>query len=77
MALGIAVAGSALTFQNAIQTTVPAFEGSGSDFTVLFQGLVIVGGTAGTLLLQFTQNSAVASNTLIRAQSYGTLIRVA
>lgn len=75
--MGIPVAGANITYQNLIQTSNPTFEGAGADFTVLFMGLIVVGVNAGTLALQFAQATANASNTILRAQTYGVLHRVA
>lgn len=57
-----------------IQTDTPGF-GAGAlsgttDDAVVLNGLVIVGGTGGTLQMQWAQNTANASNTIMRANSF-------
>ncbi len=50
--------------------------GAATDLAYDAWGLVIVGSTAGTLQLQWSQNTANASNTFSRAGSYLTLLKV-
>lgn len=55
---------------NNTQSTILALGGFASDLSVMLDGIVLVGGTAGNLQLQFAQNTANSSNTLIRSGSY-------
>lgn len=57
------------------QTTVAAVSGTGADATIQVEGLVVVSSTAGTLQLQWAQNTLNASNTIVRADSTMRLIR--
>lgn len=58
----------------------PGFAGGGqggtTDDAVEFTGLLIMGSSSGTLQGQFAQNTANASNTVLKAGSHGTLIRL-
>lgn len=58
------------------QTTIPAIDGQGVDVAAVLTGIVIVSTTAGTLTLQWAQNTANASNTIVRAGSYLRLRKV-
>lgn len=60
-----------------IQTSNPALEGAGADRTAIMWGRVIVSSTAGTLQLQWAQNTANASNTTLLAGSYIRLTQIA
>ncbi len=51
------------------QTTTAAMSTTGADATFQVEGLVRVGSTAGTLQVQWAQNTLEASNTIVRADS--------
>jgi hypothetical protein len=51
------------------QTTTAAVSGTGADAVIQVEGLVKVSSTAGTLKLQWAQNTLNASNTIVRADS--------
>lgn len=53
-----------------IQTSNPALEGAGADRTAIMWGTVSVSTTAGTLQCQWAQNTANASDTKMRVDSY-------
>lgn len=59
-----------------VQTDVPVIPGIGSNQPVRVSGLVVVGSTAGSLRLQWAQNTANASDTIVRANSYLILRKV-
>lgn len=59
-----------------IQTDVPLINTTGADQPWIAEGLVIVDSTAGTLQLQWAQNTANASDTIVRAGSYLRLLRM-
>ncbi len=72
------------SFQNTHvdQTTVPGFNGGGhgainSLDTIGFDGLIVTSTTSGTLQLQWAQNTANASNTIVKANSFISLLKVA
>jgi hypothetical protein len=44
--------------------------GTGNDLIAKISGILVVAGTAGNLQLQWAQNTANASNTIVRAGSY-------
>ena len=50
-----------------------AIDGPGADDEFFIEGVVIVGGTTGTLRYRWAQNTANASNTIVRANSSLTL----
>lgn len=50
--------------------------GDGTDLPVWLKGSVIVGSTAGTLQLQWAQNTANASNTTLNIYSRGVLRKI-
>jgi hypothetical protein len=50
---------------------------SGADESALLIGVLVVSTTAGTLQLQWAQNGAIASDTIVYANSYLRLRRVA
>jgi len=52
------------------------FEGFNLDMFARVNGILVVGGTAGTLRLQWAQNTANASNTTVRQYSWLRLIKV-
>ena len=62
---------------NLDQTTTVTIEGNASAQGAVFQGIIIVGSTAGTLQLQWAQGTATASNTTVSAGSYLMLTKVA
>lgn len=49
------------------QTSTPAMDGGASDDEFMIRGVVTVSSTAGNLQLQYAQNTANASNTVIKA----------
>lgn len=59
-----------------IETTVPALGTLGSDQILRADGIVIVSSTAGTLQLQWAQNTANASNTTVKTGSHLILRRL-
>lgn len=54
-----------------------ALDGTGADASVLVKGLFIMSTTAGGLQLQWAQNTANASDTIVRTGSYMRLRKVA
>lgn len=58
------------------ETGIPVNDGTGGTFACTLQGTVTTSSTAGTLQLQWAQNTANASNTLVRVGSYLSLSRV-
>lgn len=72
----IAVGGTnEFTFQSD-QSTVQILEGPAGRRTFFARGLVLVGGTAGTLQLQWAQNTANASDTTVYQNSFLRLDRM-
>lgn len=70
-AYGIATGSTTLAQFNNIQTTVLSIGGFSSDLSVVFEGTVLVGTTAGTLQFQFAQNTLKSGNgAIVRAQSF-------
>jgi len=59
-----------------IETTTATYDGQGARSPIYIDGLVVVGGTPGTLQLQWAQNTANASDTKVLAGSYGTLSKI-
>ena len=57
--------------QIGIMTTaaVSGVTGTGADAYVMLKALISIGGTAGTVQLRWAQNTANASNTIVRANS--------
>lgn len=51
-------------------TTVAAFSGVAADQVLIIQGFLAVSATAGTLQLQWAQNTLNVSNTSVKANSY-------
>ncbi len=70
-------AGAIRTTGNLLETTVPVICGSGGDLNAAYTGMVITGVNAGTLTLQWAQNSATGSNSTVYAGSFLTIKRVA
>jgi len=58
------------------ETGVGIVEGAGADRSIIINGTVAVGGTAGTLQLQWAQNTANLSNTVVKAGSYLELVEI-
>jgi hypothetical protein len=58
------------------QTVVAAMSGTAADIVIQVEGLVIVSSTAGTLQMQWAQNTANASNTILRTNSTMRLIKL-
>jgi hypothetical protein len=52
------------------QTSTPGIEGQAAIKGILITGVVITSSTAGTLQLQWAQNTANVSNTLLKAGSH-------
>lgn len=70
-------AGAVRIAGNLLETSVPAIVGSGGDVAVFYTGMVITGVNAGTLQLQWAQNTLTASNSTVYAGSFLTIKRVA
>jgi hypothetical protein len=66
------------TFLGYYETEVntPVLDGAGAAVGVLLKGTVIVAATAGTLQLQWAQNTLTAANTVVQAGSYIRLRRI-
>lgn len=75
--IGYDAAGTLVSNGNFAETTVLQLGGTGADAHYSIWAIVTVSSTAGTLQLQWAQNTANASNTVFRAGSYGRLIRIA
>ncbi len=58
------------------ETDVASIGGDGTDRYVIVNGIVATVGTAGTLRLQWAQNTADASNTQVRDNSFGVLYQI-
>lgn len=58
-------------------TATSATSGIAADQIILVQGVVVVSTTAGNLQLQWAQNTANASNTIVGSNSYMMLTKVA
>jgi hypothetical protein len=71
-----AAGGAVFLGYSEIQTSVPVIDGQGAAVAALLKGTVIVFSTAGTLQLQWAQNTANASNTVVAAGSYIRLRRI-
>jgi hypothetical protein len=72
---------TALAYQNlssVAATNVITFGGNGTGTALCawLNGIVTVGGTTGTMKLQWAQNTSDATNTRMLAASYGTLWRL-
>jgi hypothetical protein len=67
----------ALTVASFTQASTPAIGGLGADAPQHFHGMVTNSTNAGTLQLQFAQNTSNAGNTTLKAGSYGVLTRLA
>ena len=75
--IGVDLAGAIVNRGNLIQTSVLAQGGAaGVEIHLAVFGVVVVGGTAGTLRLQWAQNTSDAGSTIVRAGSYGRLLKV-
>lgn len=69
--------GGAVQFRGGYtQATVLATGGTAAEEYLTLTGIVTVGVNAGTLQLQWAQNTANASNTIVRAGSYGVLTQI-
>lgn len=71
----VPLAGTAFAMFVQIQTDTPQSEGGAADRALHAWGKVLVSTTAGTLRLQWAQSTSNASDTIVRAGSYLTLIR--
>lgn len=63
-------AGAFTVVANLSQSSTASIGGTGSDSFQMFQGTIVTSSTAGTLQLQWAQDTANASNTIVRAGSY-------
>lgn len=70
-------AGAIRVSGNLLETSVPVICGSGGDLNADYTGMVITGVNAGTLQLQWAQNTLTASNSTVYNGSFLTLKRVA
>jgi hypothetical protein len=70
-------AGAIRTTGNLLETSIPVICGSGGDLNAAYTGMVITGVNAGTLQLQWAQNSATGSNSTVYNGSFLTIKRVA
>lgn len=70
-------AGAVRITGNLTETSVPAICGSGADLMAVYTGMVIVGVNAGTLTLQWAQNTSTGSNSTVYAGSFLTIKRTA
>lgn len=71
-------AGSATLYTGALPWSgTGSNEGQGADVYTKFSGILITGANAGTLQFQWAQNTANASNTIVRAASFLSLLRMA
>lgn len=71
-----AAGGGTFLGYNEIETSVPAVDGAGAAVGVLLKGTVFVSATAGTLQLQWAQQTLNASNTIVQTGSYIRLKRI-
>lgn len=69
-------AGSLTVAANLTQSSVQAIGGTAGDSFQAFRGVIIVSTTAGTVQLQWAQNTADVSNTKVLAGSYLILTRI-
>lgn len=60
-----------------MSTTLSGVTGAGANSAVIIHSLILVGSTAGTIQWQWAQNTANASNTIVRAGSSLLLSRMA
>ncbi len=70
-------AGAIRTTGNLTETSVPAICGSGGDLNADYTGVMVVGVNAGSLTLQWAQNTSTGSNSTVYAGSFLTIKRVA
>lgn len=70
-------AGAVRIVGNLTEASVPAICGSGTDLMAVYTGMVIVGVNAGTLQLQWAQNTSTGSNSTVYAGSFLTIKRTA
>lgn len=69
--IAIPAGGAALTIQSGTLGTVFTGEGAGADRAMVVQGWVLLGGTNdGTLKVEWAQNTANPSNTVVKAGSW-------
>lgn len=57
------------------EATTQALGGTGANIAAQVKGIVTIAGTGGTLQLQWAQNTSNASDTTVKAGSYGVLTR--
>jgi hypothetical protein len=67
----------AVTFDAGALSAVLNWNGTGGNSHYMLWGILTVAPTAGTLQLQWAQGTLTASNTIMRAGSYGKLTRIA
>lgn len=58
------------------EATTAVYDGQGANAPIYIDGRVVVGATAGTLGIEWAQNTANASATTVLAGSFGLLFRV-
>lgn len=58
------------------ESSTPTLGGTGGNVAALITGRVVTAATAGTLQLQWAQNTANGSDTIVRAGSHGVLTRL-
>ena len=75
--IAIPAGGAGLTIQSGTVGTVFTGEGAGADRAMVVQGWISLGGTNnGTLKVEWAQNTADASNTQVKANSWLELRRI-
>lgn len=74
---GAAVGGALTGDANFAWATNVIYGGSGSDMIAMLQGTLIAGGTAGSLQLQWAQNTLEVSNTTVFMRSWLRLTAIA
>lgn len=70
------IGSSPFTYGGSAGGGVVGLAGTGANLPCDAWGLIIIGGTAGTMRMQWAQNVANASNTIVRAGSYLALWRL-
>lgn len=71
------VAGAVRITGNLVETSTPAICGSAADLMAVYTGMVVTGVNAGTLQLQWAQNTSTGSNSTVYAGSFLTIKRTA
>lgn len=75
--IGVASGASATTIRAWDSNTNFAFEGAGGVTSFRESGLIVTSSTAGTVQFKWAQNTANVSNTMVTAQSYLLLTKIA